>query len=271
MTSDTLAASLRQPRYEVVPMKGIDDQLPYLPPEATVTITVSPSRGPDPTLELAAQVRERGHRVVPHLSARTFTSRQHVERALEQLERLAIDEVFVVGGDPPEPLGPYEGAVELLETFDDLGHRFRDVGIAGYPEAHPTIPEETVVQALKRKAPYATYVTSQICYDAATIRSWIANIRDLDIDLPVHLGIPGVVDRTRLLRISTRVGLGDSIRFLRKQSKVATRLASGYRPDGLMLELTDLLGHDDGIAGWHINTFNEIERTETWRQELLDT
>ncbi len=270
MSTLSLDAWLQPPRYEIVPMKGVDDQLPHLPSDAVVTITVSPTRGPDPTLELAARVRERGHRVVPHLSARTFTGRDHVERALEQLDRLAVDEVFVIAGDTAEPHGPYEGAVELLEVFDDLGHRFREIGVAGYPEPHPKISDESVHQALKRKLAHATYLTSQICYEADTIRSWIGGLRERGIDLPIRIGIPGVVDSKRLMRISMRVGLGDSIRFLRKQSRVAAKLASGYRPDRLMAELDELLGDEDGVVGCHIFTFNEVERTEAWRRELLE-
>ena len=269
MPSTTIAASLQPPRYELIPMKGVDEQLPHLPADAEVTITVSPTRGPDPTLELASRVRERGHTVVPHLSARTFSGRDHVERALSHLDAIGVDEVFVIAGDPPEPAGPYEGAADLLEEFDALGHRFREVGIAGYPEPHPKIPKEVVVQALKCKLPYATYLTSQMCYDADAIRTWLADLRERGITLPVRLGVPGVVDSPRLLRISMRVGLGDSVRFLRKQSRMATKLATGYRPDDLMDELADLLERKDGVAGWHVYTFNEVERTEAWRRELL--
>jgi len=269
MQQATIAASLRRPRYELIPMKGVEEQLPHLPAEAVVTITVSPTRGPGPTLELATRVRGLGHRVVPHLSARSFTGRAHVEESLERLDSIGIDEVFVVAGDPPEPQGPYGSAADLLEEFDLLGHRFDEVGVGGYPEPHPLITDETLAQALRRKLPYATYLTSQICYDATTIRTWIAGLRGDGIDLPVRIGIPGVVDARRLLRISGRVGLGDSIRFLRKQSRIATRLATGYRPDELMFELADLVGEPQGIAGWHVFTFNEVEHTEAWRQELL--
>lgn len=269
MTSQKIIGSLQRPRYEVVPMKGVDDQLPHLPSGAAVTVTVSPTKGQEPTLALAERIHELGHEVVPHLSARKFASRDQVERTLERLRALQVQDVFVIAGDAEEPDGPYEGAADLLEEIDELGHRFPHVGVAGYPEPHPLIPDEVLVQSLKRKLPYATYLTTQICYEADTIRRWISGVRGRGIDLPIHIGVPGVVDTKRLLRISMRVGLGDSLRFLKKQSKVATKMAAGYRPDELMVDLEDLVGAEGGIAGWHIYTFNEVERTEAWREHVL--
>jgi methylenetetrahydrofolate reductase (NADPH) len=250
-------------------MKGVEDQLPHLPPDAAVTVTVSPTRGQDPTLDLAERIHDLGRAVVPHLSARKFTGRAPVERTIQRLRSRQVEDVFVIAGDAEEPEGPYEGAADLLEEVDGLGHRFPNVGVAGYPEPHPFIPDEVLVQSLKRKLPYATYLATQICYEADTIRQYITDLRARGIDLPIHVGMPGVVDRKRLLRISMRVGLGDSVRFLKKQSKVATKMAAGFKPDELMLELEDLVGEEAGIAGWHIFTFNEVERTEAWRQQVL--
>lgn len=250
-------------------MKGIDDQLPHLPSESTVTVTVSPTKGQQATLELVDRIRSLGHRVVPHLSARKFSGRDQVDSVAEQLRAWEIDEIFVVAGDAEKPDGPYEGAADLLEELDDLGHRFARVGITGYPESHPLIDDQVLIDAMQRKLPFATHIATQICYEAETIRNWISAVRARGVDLPIHIGLPGVVDRSRLLKISLRVGLGDSVRFLRKQSQVATKMAGGYRPDELMEELGDLVLAPGGIAGWHIFTFNEVERTEQWRQELL--
>ncbi len=269
MSTPNITRSLERPRYEVIPMKGVDDQLPHLPKEATVTVTVSPTKGQQPTLELADRIQDLGHSVVPHLSARKFAGRDQVERVVERLRERDIEEIFVVAGDAEEPEGPYEGAADLLEEMDDLGHRFDRVGVTGYPESHPLIDDEVLIDAMKRKLPFATHIATQICYEADTIRSWVADVRARGVDLPIHIGLPGVVDKKRLLKISMRVGLGDSVRFLKKQSQVATKMAGGYRPDELMTQLDDLVLAEGGIAGWHIFTFNEVERTERWRQEQL--
>ncbi|MEX0706263.1 MAG: methylenetetrahydrofolate reductase, partial [Nitriliruptoraceae bacterium] len=230
----------------------------------------SPTKGLDPTLELARELVGRGHRVVPHLSARLVHSRDHLARVLTDLESLEIIEAFVPAGDIEQPLGPYEGAADLLEDMTLLGHHLEHVGITGYPERHAFIPDQTTIDAMARKVPHSTHIVSQICYDPDQVRNWVTAVRDRGVGLPVFLGIPGVIDRARLLRVSMRVGLGDSVRFLRKQHEVASRMLTGYQPDELIDALEDLVGHPEArVAGWHLFTFNEVERTEQWRQDLM--
>ncbi len=267
-----LAASIRRARFEIIPMKGVDDQLEHLPKDAVVTVTASPTKGMEATLELAQRVSAAGPTVVPHVAARLIESRQHLEEVLARIRELGIVEVFVVAGDATDPAGPYPGAVDLIEDMAGIEHGLSHIGITGYPERHAFIPDRTTIEAMERKAAHATYIVSQICYDATVIRGWIAALRLRGITLPVFLGVPGVIDRSRLLRVSLRVGLGDSVRYLRKQSEVATKMMSGYTPDELIASLADLVGDEyAGVAGWHIFTFNEVERTNRWRQELLAT
>ncbi|MEX2324557.1 MAG: methylenetetrahydrofolate reductase [Nitriliruptoraceae bacterium] len=270
MTMTPLLSSLERARFEIIPMKGVEEQIDHLPDQAVVTVTASPTKGLSATLELAATLAGKGHRVVPHLSARLVRSRDHLEEILEHLQWLGIVEAFVPAGDIEEPLGPYEGAADLLEAMAQCGHHLEHIGITGYPERHAFIPDQTTIEAMDRKAPHATHIVSQICYDPATIRNWIAQVRTRGVHLPVFLGIPGVIDRARLLRVSMRVGLGDSVRFLRKQHDVATRMLAGYQPDELLYALADLIDHpDQQVAGWHLFTFNEVARTEEWRQQLM--
>jgi methylenetetrahydrofolate reductase (NADPH) len=270
-SSRLVAASFSEPRFEIIPMKGVEDQLAWLPPEAVVTITSSPTKGIPATLTLASLLHRSGtvQRVVPHLAARLVTDRQHLADLLAQVADLGLTEVFVVAGDAEEPAGEFEGTVPLLRAMADLGHDLR-VGITGYPESHAFIPDDTTIKAMFDKEPYASYIVSQICYDPAAVARWVTAVRSRGTTLPIHLGIPGVVDMARLLRVSKRVGIGDSVRFLRKQWSMLAKLASGYQPDGLIDALAPTLADPElRVSGWHLFTFNEIRRTEQWRQDLL--
>ena len=265
-----LGPSLERVRYEVVPMKGVEAQIEHLPVDAVVTVTVSPTKGLRATLDLTRLLTERGHATVPHLAARLLTDAAELGAVIDELRDVGVTEVFVVAGDAKEPAGAFEGAAELLEAMASLGHHLEGIGITGYPETHAFIPDQTTIDAMARKAPHATYIVSQICYDPTVIIRWIAAVRARGTTLPIHIGIPGVVDFARLLRISKRVGIGDSMRFLRKQWATITRLVSGYQPDGLIDALTPTLADPAmRVAGWHLFTFNEIRRTEAWRQDLL--
>lgn len=263
--------SLERVRYEVLPLPSIEAELDWLPAGATVTVTSSPSRGIVATLALCERLAGRVGTVVPHLAARLVRDRRHLAAIVAQLDGLGVREVFVVAGDTRQAAGRYEGAVDLLRDLAGLGHPFTAVGITGYPESHAFISDAATIHAMAAKAPLATYVVSQMCFDPAAVVAWIGAVRARGITLPIHLGIPGAVDLARLTRISLRIGLGDSVRFLRRQRSRMARVAAGYRPDRLVEGL--LPSVDDpaaGVAGWHVFTFNEIRRTEQWRRALLD-
>src|SRR5918994_130909 len=76
-----------------------------------------------------------------------------------------VEEAIVIAGDAEGPAGKFEGAAALLGTMAEIGHDLEEVGISGYPESHPLISDETTIQAMYDKAPYATYIVSQICFD----------------------------------------------------------------------------------------------------------
>ena len=98
--------------------------------------------------------------------------------------------------------------------MDELRGRFAEIGISGYPESHHFISDEATIEAMFEKEPMATYIVSQICFDTDVIAIWVRRVRDRGTKLPIWIGIPGVTDNRRLLRISLKIGLGESARFL---------------------------------------------------------
>jgi methylenetetrahydrofolate reductase (NADPH) len=115
-------------------------------------------------------------------------------------------------------------------------------------------------------------MTTQLCFDARAIRSWLTARRADGIELPVYFGIPGVADLHKLVEISARIGVRDSRRFLAKNTALVGRVLrpGGYRPDGLLAELAPLvLDPAARVAGLHLYTFNQVETTEEWRQAYL--
>lgn len=271
MSSETmwqLQQYLAHPRFEVLPLSGVTEQLEQLPTGTTVTVTSSPTKGPQATFDLAAHIQDQGMHAVPHLAARLLTDGEHLASLMDRMAALGLSEVFVVAGDSATPVGAYPDALSVLYDMEEQGCRPQQVGIAGYPERHAFISDAAAVQAMADKAAYADYIVSQICYDPSAITSWLAEVRARGIELPIHIGAAGVVDIRKLLRISMKIGLGDSMRFLRKQHGMVTKLLSRYTPDELIDELADtMLDPAYGIAGWHFYTFNEIPKTYGWTQQ----
>lgn len=254
-------------RYELIPTREAPEHANALPPGARVSVTCSPSFGLDASLGLAERLAARGLEVVPHLAARLFGDRAHFERVVRRLEASNLREAFVIGGDSEVPGGPFSSGAELLGALSGLEHGLERIGIPAYPEPHPLIEEEALFGSLLEKQRSASYAVTQICFDPRTVLRWIQHARERGFGLPVYVGIPGVVSKTQLLRISTKIGLGDSLRYLKKQRGLAGRLfgTGAYRPYDLVEELLPYV--DDpryGIAGFHINTFNQVSATEAW-------
>ena len=88
--------------------------------------------------------------------------------------------------------------------------------------------------------------------------------------LPIHLGLPGAVDRAKLLSLGTRLGVGSSLRYLRKNSGAILRMFSpaSYDPDKLIGPLSRHAEELD-ITALHLFTFNSIESTAAWQRKSL--
>lgn len=259
--------------YEVMPFSSTAQAvLDHVPTAVPLTVTVTEAKGIEATLGLTERLLRHGYGVAPHLPARQFVDADHVGGVVARLREAGARSVFVIGGDAPQPAGEFADAYSLLQAMEAVGHPFEEVGIGGYPEGHATIPRESVDLALKQKAPMATRVITQICFDAATTSSWAAGVAASGIDLPVRVGMPGPVSRQKLMRISAGIGLGQSARFLRKQQSLLWRflLPGGYNPTKLVKRLgTAVSGTAGNVHGLHVFTFNEIRKTEAWRRELL--
>jgi methylenetetrahydrofolate reductase (NADPH) len=270
--SAALAELLRRPRFEVIPLDGIEEQvLEHLGTDVKVTVTASPRKGLEATLDLSERLARAGYAVVPHLSARLIRDRVHLEEAVARLRAAGVRELFVPAGDATEP-GEFAGAAELLTAMGALRAEFDDIGITGYPESHHLISDEETIQAMFAKAPMATCIISQICFDADVIAGWIAEVRRRGTHLPIWIGLPGSVDYRKLMRISMKIGLGESARFLRHHGNWVSRLMTRqFKPDPLLHRLGPTLA-DPGanVAGFHLYTFNEVARTERWRRQALE-
>ncbi len=268
-----LARVLEQARYEVLPTATTEEKvLTHLPRDRVVTITASPSKGLEATIDLAERLAGHGYTVVPHLAARMITGRTELAELCERLTGKGINRVFVPGGDA-EPAGDYPDALSLLEDLTVLGRPFAQVGITGYPESHPTINDDLTVQAMWDKRRHATHVVSNLTFDPAVVRGWIRRMRDRGITMPLLLGIPGPVERTKLLAMATRIGVGESTRFLAKHKGTFARLAApgGFTGEKFLEQCAPALAMPDAfVEGLHVFTFNQIAETEAWRTELLD-
>ena len=271
-TVDTMTRLLRHARYEVLPTASTEDKvLAHVPRDVAVTVTASPGKGLEATLDLAERLAGHGYVVVPHLAARMISGRTELAEIAERLAGKGISRVFVPGGDA-DPVGDYVDALSLLEDLALLGRPFAHVGITGYPESHPSIHDDLTVQSMWDKRRYATHIVSNLTFDAAAVRDWLHRLRARGVTMPLLLGIPGPVERAKLLAMATRIGVGESTRFLAKNKGMFARLAApgGFTGETFLEKCAPALGREGALVeGLHVFTFNQVAETEAWRTDLL--
>ncbi len=163
------------------------------------------------TVSIAAAIKYRyGVEVVPHLVCGGY-NRSEIEDILVDFNFLDINNVLVLRGDPipgekhftPEKNG-YSHALELLGQVQNMNAgKYLDeevqhvspsdfcCGVAGYPEKHSEAPNmETDLRHLKEKVEAgAEYVVTQMFFDNQKYFDFVAECRNIGINVPV---IPGL-------------------------------------------------------------------------------
>lgn len=268
----TIRRMLTHARYEVLPTPTIEEKVhAAVPTDVTLTVTASPTKGLDETFATAERFAAAGYDVVPHVAARMVHNRTELQEIADRFAKAGITKIFVPGGDAT-PQGVYPDALALLEDLTDIGSPFEHVGVAGYPESHPTIHDDLTIQSLWDKRKHATHVVSNMTFDPKVVSEWIHRMRLRKLTLPLLLGIPGPVETAKLLSMATKIGVGDSTKFLVKHKGLMARLTTpgGFTGEKFLEKCAPTIGEAEAnVEGLHVYTFNQVEATEKWRQETL--
>jgi methylenetetrahydrofolate reductase (NADPH) len=250
----------------------LEDARAGIPPDTRVNVTFLGNEDVHMRLTAARAVKRFGFVPVPHISARRLPTQRVLEEFLAALEADGTGEnVFVVGGDPAEPEGPYEDSLAVLRTGLLQKYGVRHVGISGYPEGHPAIPDPVLWSAIETKARILAEeglsgtVITQFGFDTAPVLSWLAELRDRGVELPVRVGVPGPAGIKRLLTYAARFGAGTSMSIARKYGFSITNLMGTAGPDRFIDALAagyDVCRH--GEVGLHFYTFGGLAATSSW-------
>ncbi|MGA9101694.1 methylenetetrahydrofolate reductase [Aeromicrobium sp.] len=268
-----LVGLLQHARYEVLPTPSTEDKvLAHVPVDRTVTITASPSKGLDVTFDLAERLGKAGYIAVPHIAARMVSDRAELQEICARLTAAGITTVFIPGGDA-ETVGSYPDALALLEDLREIGSPFPNVGITGYPESHPSINDDLTIQAMWDKRRHATHIVSNLTFDPKVFAAWLARMRTRGVTLPLLVGLPGPIDRTKLLGMATKIGVGESTKFLAKNKRLFAGLAApgGFTGERFLEQVAAAVSPPSAIVeGLHVFTFNQIAETEAWRTSMIE-
>lgn len=243
-----------------------------LPAGTHVNVTALGSESPADRWAAASAVLEAGLVPVPHISARRLVDRAALETTLRELRsRGAASRLFVVGGDPASPEGPYSDSLDVLRSGLLEQYGATHVGIAGYPEGHPAISAPRLWDALEHKAEALTEhaltgeIITQFGFDTTPVLTWLADVRARGIGLPVRVGVPGPAGIKRLMAFAARFGVASSAGIARKYGLSLTNLLGTAGPDRFLSDLAAQL--DPAVHGEvkvHFYTFGGVAATAEW-------
>lgn len=257
-------------------VSALEEAAPFIPAGTRISVTFLGNEDLQMRVTAAAAVKRLGFVPVPHISARRLSSQGELEEFLDGLATEAAPEnVFIVGGDPAEPMGPYEDSLSLIKTGLLAQYGFKHVSIGGYPEGHPDINNDQLWQALTDKYQalqelgMESAIITQFGFDADPIFSWLSELRRRGVDAPVRIGVPGPAGVKRLLNYARRFGVSSSAGIVHKYGFSLTNLLGTAGPDRMIDELAQR--HDPAEHGTmmlHFYTFGGLKTTAEWARDF---
>lgn len=255
---------------------GLEEAAASLPPGTRVNVTFLGNEDLPMRVGAAAAVRRLGFVPVPHISARRLGSQVELEEFLGALEaEAAVEDAFVVAGDPAEPMGPYEDSLALIGSGLLGRYGIRQVGISGYPEGHPDIDSARLWTVLLQKCAalqaqnLQPTIITQFGFDVDPVLDWLADLRRRGIDAPVRIGVPGPAGVKRLLAFARRFGVASSAGIVHKYGFSLANLLGTAGPDRFINELARRLdAADHGPVQLHFYTFGGVAATAEWARKF---
>src|SRR6266850_361605 len=228
-----IAEFVAQASTEVTPHdEELLPQLPdYLPAGTSVYVAHLPNSDVHDIERICAQLVRLGFNPCPHIAARRVHSEAALRAELNQLRDSGVKQVLLIAGDTKSPVGPYASAVEILESGIVEDAAIKSIGVAGHPEGNRVIGPTRLKEALLAKQAYAdrtgtdARLVSQFGFNPQAVIDWVAEIRNLGIRLPVHVGLAGPTPLPKLIRFAMRCGIGASLNSLMRNTSAMSNLA----------------------------------------------
>ena len=281
-TIDAIAKAGANWSIEVTPPGAakIDDFSAILAEGTTVNVTFLPGTDPVDTIDVAKRLRDAGLVPVPHIAARSLTSKEQLaDLVADMTSRANVDEVLVIGGGVTKPVGEFASTMEVLETGILQKAGIHKIGVSGHPEGSPDINDNQLAEALAWKNDYAKkegldlYIETQFCFDADAVVAWEKRIRADGNMLPIRIGIPGPATIKTLFRFAQISGIGPSMRFIAKQARNVTKLLTVQSPHLLIAGLAEAMANDpeSKLNHFHYYPFGGVAKTAVWASQVASS
>lgn len=262
--SDAAAASLYQSIAELKTLK---------PSFVSVTYGAGGSTR-QRTHDLVIRVRkELGVSAVPHLTC-VCHSEQDIQEILQRYADEGVTNILALGGDPPRDLENYnkaddafQHAADLVKYIHDFAHpdqRGFGIGVAGFPEGHPSTPNRLLeMDYLKAKVDSgADYIVTQLFFNNDDFYDFRERCELAGIDIPIIAGIMPITSGKGMKRMAE---LAAGSRYPAKLLRAIQRCGGdedAVKRVGIHWateQCRDLL--DNKVKGIHFYTLNQSSAT----------
>jgi methylenetetrahydrofolate reductase (NADPH) len=255
--------------------RTISDLIPLEPSYVSITYGAG---GSTRTLTHGLVVRlmdETDLNIVAHLTCVNST-RQEIHSILDTYRSSGIENIMALRGDPPK------GTTQFVPVKDGFAHasdliafikkHFPDlcVGVAGYVEGHPEVPNRLKeMDYLKIKVDHgADYIITQLFFENRDFYDFCDRCELAGIRVPIIAGIMPITSQKTMLRMADlAAGTHYPARLLRALSRVESD--EGFEKVGIHWateQVLDLL--DKGVKGIHFYTLNKSRAAISIYQSL---
>ena len=249
-------------------LENIEKLMPLKPSSVSVTYGAGGSTRSQ-TNRLVMRIHEECKvPVVPHQTCVAATHSE-VRTIMQRYRDAGVYNVLALRGDPPvgeddwhPPEDGFKYAVDLVRF---IRAEFPDtcIGVAGFPEGHPQMPNRLLeIDYLKEKVEAgADYIVTQLFFDNRDFYDFCERCRLAGIEVPIIAGIMPLRNRKGMEKMAE---LAAGARFpaaLLRQVAEASDNAAVERIglDWATEQVRDLLEHK--VSGVHFYTLNSAEPT----------
>lgn len=271
-----IVAFMRHASTEISPSeeKRLPELASILPAGTPVYVAHTPNASFAQVIRAALAARDAGFLATPHIAVRRIPDAASLRAGLGSLKAGGVEQILLIAGDAPRPLGEFSSTQDILETRMIEHSGIARIGIAGHPAGHNAVGTPLLwdalemKQAFSRRASVAMHIVTQFGLDASAFAAWERELVRRRIELPVHVGIAGPATLARLLHFAVRCGIGASMRALMRNLNTAAHAPElALSPDQHLLTLlaAPLAAQ---IVAPHFFAFGGALQTARWMQRI---
>jgi methylenetetrahydrofolate reductase (NADPH) len=247
---------------------NIKDLMPLSPSYVSVTYGAGGSTR-DRTCDLIMRIKkETDLTVVSHLTC-VGSTREDIKSILGNYSATGVDNILALRGDLPKDQKEYQKPDNGFHYAADLVRFIKDnfpgmcVGVAGFPEGHPEMPNRLKeIEYLKAKIDAgADYIVTQLFFDNRDFYDYCERCVLAGITVPVVAGIMPITTREGMTRMAE---LAAGARIPARLLKAVARAQDDDYVEKVGVhwateQVSDLVDHD--VSGIHFYTLNSSDAT----------